>query len=105
MPRAITDSAPAPAPGGPRQIEFPLATVDAPDAYYTGARARIDGNGLLQVMNRQFEVLAEYALEQPTATGRSEGAPASISALVDGKPLTVAKANGCGCHGTTVVPK
>lgn len=100
----ITDGDSGRLPGTARPIEYPIATVDAPDAYYTAARGQLDGQTII-VMNRDFEEVGRYELDEPpTFVGDAEK---TITGMTDGQVIVLRLGSGCNCRGqqTTKVMK
>lgn len=97
-----TAAAHRPSPPAPGSIDYQMATVDAPDAYYSTARVNVDGV-TVTVMNRGFEVIGVYMLDE--APDVDDGPDRVTVGSVDDIPLVVRRSNDCGCHPTQKVIK
>ena len=72
-----------------------MTKVDAPDAYYEGARAQLSGLELL-ILDRDFGEVGRYTLDEIP-----EFVDGSMVAVVDGMPLVVTRDADCGCKGNS----
>lgn len=77
---------------GPAGFEWPHAVVDAPDAYYSYARVRVNDLSVT-VFDQRSNVVGEYTLD-------TVGQPAagSLMGMVGGVPFTISRDCNCG-HG------
>jgi hypothetical protein len=118
MPRPIQTSGPPPE-NLPPKIEFPIASVDAPDAYFTGVRLRVEDQTVV-VLNRNFQEWqadpernlagSRYALEEFSMTQINGGVPGQlvtqITGLYGGQPFVATTQEGCSpCQKAQRSPK
>lgn len=77
-------------------IEYPMVTVDAPDAYYGAARVQIHDMTTIVVLNREFHEIGRYNLAEPPSFQAG-----GFVAEADGAPLVVTRVHDCGCGTKT----
>lgn len=83
---------------GSNAVEWPHAIVDAPDAYFSYAKVRVDGLDV-SVFDPRGNEVGVYVLDSFTVP-----AAGALAATVGGLPFTVKRDCDCG-HGFSRIAK